>query len=383
VAKRPTIVDVARRAGVSTAVVSYALNGRPGVSAETRERVLRIAAECGWRPSAAARSLRAGPRSIGLVLPAGGGSFAGEDGLLQFVGGLQAILSSRRIRALLHLADNPSDAVEVCAQWWAEREVFAVVIPDVQQDDDRLRRLTALGIPVVGLEGPHGDPPADGGPAGDHSAARGPTGDHSAGGGAVRDGGLVDPHSGPPGSAPTLITPMVWSDDAVAFGNLAVYLLSLGHRRIARVIGRPELAVSAVRERAFNAAAERAGAVVENVLVAATVEAGAAATRRLLQALDRPTVIVYDDDAMAISALDVARRLDIDVPWELSVVAGADSVRCRLVTPSLTALARDIEEYGHAAGEQLLAILDGVPAGHRQVATAVLTVRGSTAPAAR
>lgn len=302
------------------------------------------------------------------MLPAGGGSFAGEDGLLQFVGGLQAILSSRRIRALLHLADSPIDAVEVCAQWWAEREVFAVVIPDVQQDDDRLRRLSALGIPVVGLEGPHGDPPAGGG---------GPARDHASGGGAALDG------AGPPGSVPRLITPMVWSDDAVAFGNLAEYLLSLGHRRIARVIGRPELAVSAVRERAFNAAAERAGAVVENVVVAATVEAGAAATRRLLQVLDRPTVIVYDDDAMAISALDVARRLDIDVPWELSVVAGADSVRCRLVTPSLTALARDIEEYGHAAGEQLLAILDGVPAGHRQVATAVLTVRGSTAPAAR
>ncbi len=338
VTKRPTIVDVARRAGVSTAVVSYALNGRPGVSAETRERVLRIAAECGWRPSAAARSLRAGPRSIGLVLPSGGGSFAGEDGLLQFVGGLQSVLAGRRIRALLHLADDEEDAVDVCAQWWAAREVFAVVVPDVQHDDQRIRRLRALGIPVVGLEGPH---------------------------------------TGACGATPT-----VWSDDAAAFGNLAEYLLSLGHRQLARVVGRPELAVSAVRERAFDAVAGRAGVAVQTVVVAPTVEAGAAATRRLLQSPQRPSAIVYDDDVMAISALDVARRLDIDVPWELSVVAGADSVRCRLVTPSLTALARDVEGYGHAAGRQLLSILDGTVVEHRQVATATLTVRGSTAPAA-
>jgi DNA-binding LacI/PurR family transcriptional regulator len=363
VSKRPTIVDVARRAGVSTAVVSYALNGRPGVSAETRERVLRIAAEYGWRPSAAARSLRAGPRSIGLVLPAGGGSFAGEDGLLQFVGGLQAILSSRRIRALLHLTDNPDDAVDVCAQWWAEREVFAVVIPDVQQDDDRLLRLGALGIPVVGLEGPgRGEPNR----ATHTRQATAPFPTAST---------TLVPFPTTPARA---LAPMVWSDEAAAFGNLAEYLLSLGHRRIARVIGRPQLAISAVRERAFDAAAERVGAIVLNVAVDATVEAGAAATWRLLESPDRPSVIVYDDDAMAISALDVARRLNIDVPGGLSVVAGADSVRCRLVTPSLTALARDIEEYGHAAGELLLAILDGVAPGHRQVPTAVLTIRDST-----
>ena len=54
-ARRPTITDVARAAGVSIAVVSYALNGRPGVSAATRERVLRVADEFGWRPSAAAQ----------------------------------------------------------------------------------------------------------------------------------------------------------------------------------------------------------------------------------------------------------------------------------------------------------------------------------------
>src|ERR687894_755975 len=50
--RRPTIVDVARRAGVSAAAVSFAVNDRPGVASGTRERILAAARELGWQPSA-------------------------------------------------------------------------------------------------------------------------------------------------------------------------------------------------------------------------------------------------------------------------------------------------------------------------------------------
>src|SRR3954447_11483071 len=193
--RRPTIVDVAREAGVSIAVVSYALNNRPGVSAETRARVLRVAQECGWRPSAAARSLRAGPKCVGLILPAGGGTFAGEGRLLRFITALQAALSEEQVGTLVQIADDRAAATAACVRWWAERQVFAVVLPDVQDDDPRTAELIARGIPVVGLDGP-------------------------------------------PGASAVA---MVWADQAAATGNLAEYLLSLGHRRLARVTGGPEL----------------------------------------------------------------------------------------------------------------------------------------------
>jgi DNA-binding LacI/PurR family transcriptional regulator len=336
--KRPTIVDVARAAGVSIAVVSYALNGRPGVSEETRARVLRTAAELGWRPSAAARSMRSGPKCVGLILPAGGGTLAGEDRLLQFITALQSTLSEHQIGTLVHIADDLSAASEACTRWWAERQVFAVVLPDVRQDDPRMDDLVARGIPAVGLDGPQA------------------------------------------GS-----TSMVWADDGSAAANLADYLLSLGHQRLARVTGRPELAVTRVRDEAFTAAARRSGASVSNIVVGTGVGggAGAAATRRLLQSADRPSAIVYDDDEMAISALDVARRLNIDVPWELSIVAGVDSSRCRLAVPSLTALTRNLRDYGIATGELLLDILQARPTSDRRLDTPALTVRGSTAPPLR
>ncbi|HUK44970.1 MAG TPA: LacI family DNA-binding transcriptional regulator, partial [Gaiellaceae bacterium] len=56
---RVTISDIAQRAGVSKGAVSYALNDRPGVSDETRDRILAIAKELGWYPNRAARSLSA------------------------------------------------------------------------------------------------------------------------------------------------------------------------------------------------------------------------------------------------------------------------------------------------------------------------------------
>ena len=65
---RVTISDIAERAGVSIGAVSFALNGRKGVSEETRARVLRVADELGWAPSTAARSLaEAKTETFGLV----------------------------------------------------------------------------------------------------------------------------------------------------------------------------------------------------------------------------------------------------------------------------------------------------------------------------
>src|SRR5215212_56016 len=67
--RRPTIDDVATRAGVSSAAVSFAVNGRPGVGEETRRRILAAVEELGWRPSASARALtEARARAIGLLL---------------------------------------------------------------------------------------------------------------------------------------------------------------------------------------------------------------------------------------------------------------------------------------------------------------------------
>src|ERR1700753_4363477 len=92
--KRPTITDVAERAGVTKAAVSFALNNQPGVSAATRERILTIAAEVGFQPSSAARALSGGrAQGFGLVIARPGRLLGIEPYFMQLISGIQTELS--------------------------------------------------------------------------------------------------------------------------------------------------------------------------------------------------------------------------------------------------------------------------------------------------
>src|SRR5687768_8737941 len=86
----PTITDVAREAGVSKGLVSFALNDRPGVSAETRARILEVARELGWTPSLRARSLSTGRSfACGLVLGRSADVIAADPFFHSFIAGLE------------------------------------------------------------------------------------------------------------------------------------------------------------------------------------------------------------------------------------------------------------------------------------------------------
>ncbi|WP_037633809.1 LacI family DNA-binding transcriptional regulator, partial [Streptomyces noursei] len=100
-ARRPTIKDIARRAGVSESAVSFALNDRPGVSADTRARIRRVADELGWQANSAARAL-SGERAgcLGLVLARPARTLGVESFFLQLVSGIQEVLSARRTALL-------------------------------------------------------------------------------------------------------------------------------------------------------------------------------------------------------------------------------------------------------------------------------------------
>ncbi|NNH06907.1 LacI family transcriptional regulator [Cellulomonas fimi] len=336
--RRPTITDVARAAGVSIAVVSYALNGRPGVSAATRERVLRVADEFGWRPSAAARSMRTGPRAVGLVVDRTvAGPAAHATGVLEFVTALQEVLATRNLALVLQIVDGPDAAVTVYGEWWAERRFDVMVVTEVLVEDPRIDALRRLRAPAVVV------------------------------------GGVPEEHD----------LASVRLDEADAFSRVARYLLELGHRNVAVVTAPAELARTRARVGALGRVLEPAGGRLQHEATSGTAEEAAVATRRLLTSGRPPTAVVFDSDQMAIAALDVARRTGLAVPWDLSVVAGSDSALCRLATPSVTTLPSAQRDLGLAAGEAVLAVLDGDARVRRELQVGGLAVRGSTGPRSR
>lgn len=334
--KRPTIADVARRAGVSKGAVSYALNGQPGVSEATRRRIIAIAEEIGFSPSSAARALSgASAKAVGLALCRPARILGIEPFFMELISGVEAELSARSFALTLQVVADPAAEIAVHRRWWAERRVDGVFVCDLRLDDGRVPVLEELRLPAVVIGGPG------------HTGA----------------------------------LPSVWSDDAAALTETVEYLVALGHRRIARVGGLPDLLHTRIRTEAFEEVCRRLG-LVDAVTVPSdyTGEEGTRATRRLLSSAARPTAVVYDNDVMAIAGLSVAQEMGLAVPGDLSIVAWDDSPLCQLVHPPLTALSRDIPAYGAHAARHLLAAIAGEPVTALQDETPHLIPRGSTAP---
>ncbi|GAA4836198.1 LacI family DNA-binding transcriptional regulator [Kitasatospora terrestris] len=333
--KRPTINDVARAAGVSRGAVSYALNGRPGVSEATRRRILSAAEALGFHADSAARALAGAPsRTVGLSLYRPASTLGVEPFFMELISGLEAELSLRSYALLLHMVADRGQEAAVYRRWSRERAVDGVLVCDLLEEDPRLPLLRELGLPTVVV----GPPPVGGAVAG------------------------------------------VWSDDAVSLREAVEYLAALGHRRIGHVAGIPGLAHTRVRTDAFAALARRLGLEVASCAYTDyTGPAGARATRELLDVADRPTALLYDNDIMAVAGLAAAQELGLSVPGDLSVVAWDDSPVCRIVHPALTALTRDIPAYGRQAARLLLAAVDGRPAADVAAEVAHLTPRASTA----
>ncbi len=336
--KRPTISDIAEAAGVSITAVSFALNDRPGVSAETKARILRVADEAGWQPNAAARGLSAArAEAIGLVLARDAATLGVEPFYMKFIAGLETELSTVGVALVLQVVPDHARAIDALRTLWAARRIDATILTDVWTDDARIPALRDLGLPLVLVGRPR----------------------------------------------PGLDVPAVWSDDDAAITEAVDYLAGIGHRRIARVAGPAGLEHTRVRSAAFTAAARRHGLNnTEVVSTDYTWEAGAWATETLLTGHRPPTAILFDNDIMATAALHTARRLGIEVPAQVSIIAGDDSQLCEMAYPSLSSLSRNVQAYGANTARTLLGFLaTGEARGYRD-ATPRLLLRDSVAPPA-
>jgi DNA-binding LacI/PurR family transcriptional regulator len=335
---RVTIKDVAARAGVSKGAVSLAFNHKPGLSEATRDRIFQAARDLGWAPNLTARTL-AGSRVdvVGLAICRPARLLGLEPFYMEFVSGVESVLTEHSCSLLLRLVRNVEEEVGLQEAWWRGRQIGGSILVDFRPDDPRVPAVERLGIPVVAVGNPS------------------------------LTGGLT----------------AVWTDDATAVTEAVRYLAALGHRRIARVGGAAALGHTSIRAAAFDeAAGALALAGAWQVATDFSGDAGARATRSLLTASapDRPTAIVYDNDIMAVAGLSVAAEMGLRVPEDVSLLAWDDSQLCRLTHPTLSAMSHDVHGFGAEVARTLFGVITGDGPGSHPVPTPVLTPRGSTAP---
>lgn len=327
---RVTIGGLADRLGLSKASVSYALNGQPGVSDDTRRRVLDLAEELGWHPSSSARALsRARADAIGIVLRRDPGLLGTEPYYMSLLAGVETELAESGQSLLLRLVGT-SNGQDLAAyrRWSAEQRVDGVMLFDIVVGDPRPALLDELGLAFV----LHGN---------DEQVAPG----------------------------------RVLLYNASADARLLVeHLHGLGHRRILHIQGPSHFDHERDRAQAIARRAAELGIQAHSEPSDYSMEAGEriAAAHAADPGL---SAIVTSNDLLALGAqAELSRRGREDI----ALVSWDDSLICRVGSRPLTALARFPEEQGRRATRMLLDELAGVPTKTRVARASELVVRSTS-----
>lgn len=335
--RRPTrrLAEVANKVGVSEATVSRVLNGKPGVSDATRKAVLTALDVLGYERPTQLRGERA--RLIGLVLPELQNPIF--PALAEVIGGA---LTQRGFTPVLctQTAGSLSEADYVTML--LDQHVSGVVFAGGQYAEadaphEHYERLLQRKLPVVLFNA----------------------------------------------SVEHLSFPQVSTDDAVAVEQAYGHLASLGHERIAMILGPPDHAPSRRKLEAYAAMVKRSGGspdpeLVEHALFA--LEGGHAAATRLLR--HGVTGIICASDPLALGAIRAVRRAGRSVPRDVSVVGFDDSAFMTCTEPPLTTVRQPIEALGRAAVAMLVNQIEGgAVMADELFFEPELVVRGSTGPA--
>ncbi|MBO9576944.1 MAG: LacI family DNA-binding transcriptional regulator [Sphingobium sp.] len=296
---RPTIIDIAKQAGVSFKTVSRVLNDNPHVATELRERVLKAAADLDYRPNLAARSL-AGPRSYSLALLVAlhlDDIQSAEDWYLPaFLSDMQFAMTlacqKAGYRMTIEICDWPDDTKPPALPASLSRaEIDGIIVtPPLCDREEMIRALDATGIPYV----------------------------------LIAPGLDVD-------QALTVAT-----DEYGGAEAMTKHLLDLGHSRVAFVEGPAGHHAANARKRAYCEVMAAAG--LEAIIESGNFffSSGQRAAETLLAMREPPTAIFCANDDMAAGAIAAATQRGIRVPDQLSIAGFDDSAMARITYPALT-----------------------------------------------
>jgi DNA-binding LacI/PurR family transcriptional regulator len=327
--KRVTMADVAKRAGVSSALVSIVLRDAPGASAASRRRILAVAEELGYRPDVRARSLASLRAHLIGVLFGQAGRFQ-----LELIDGLYAAAEERGWDLVLSALTSSRD----------ERRALASLA------DFHFDALVMLGPPVA-------EPVL---------AGRGPL---------VVVGWHVDHPD----------VDVVRTSDERGLALAVRHLVELGHRRIVHLQGGDGL-LAAARRDAYVAAMRACGLQKETRVVMCDGEDqvdGQRGARTLLEhGSELPTALVAFNDDIATAAMSVLAQHGLDVPGDVSVVGFDDSVLARTPGVDLTSIQQQPQVLARLAVDRIIARSQGQEVATREIVLDPdLCVRGSTGPA--
>jgi DNA-binding LacI/PurR family transcriptional regulator len=333
ITRRPTIIDVAARAGVSKSMVSLVMRGSNDVREEKRQLVLEAAAALGYRPNAVARSLvRRRTNMLGVVL-----SDLHNPFFTEVIDGIEAEAEARKYRTIICTASRHSSAERRALDTLLELRADALILASPMIEMDAIAR-ASREVPIVLVARPS-------------------------------DSTAID---------------SVANDDPTGAALVVDHLVELGHARIAHVDGGGG-AGAAARSAGYVAAMERhgLGAHVRVIPGSYTDDGGRHGVVALLESGEPPTAIFVANDLAALGAMSVLAERGLRVPEDVSLVGYDNTSLAAVRQISLTTVDQPRPQMGRQAVTLVLERLTQERAAARHILIPpTLVVRGTTAPPA-
>jgi len=336
-----TIKDIARIAGVSTATVSYVINGTKSVTPEKRQRVLEVVAQTGYQPNQVAKSLRMKKtNSIGVLVEdiMGFSTSSIINGISEYVeqNNYNILLNDlRMLDSLFNQYDQivqQKDKIKKALSLLVFGARVDAVIYVGMFDRDVSGIITDVGKPVI-----------------------------------IAYSTASDEH----------ICSVTYENELISAEAMR-HLIDCGHKRIAIITGLAHTFPAQMRMRGIHSAIKEAGLVLDNALVKNgdwERESGYTCMKDLLeQEKDTPPTAVFAmNDLMAIGAMDAIREAGLRVPEDISVMGFDNREVSSFVWPKLTTAEIDLNGIGYAAAQMAVQQLR---AGNKEEQTANVVIPG-------
>ncbi len=304
------IKDLARMLNTSTATVSRALNNHPAIKKETKERVMQLVKEVGYRPNTIAKNLKMQrSTTIGILVPNIGHDFFGSA-----ISAIEKVVSDAGFTAMICQShEKYQHELEAVNNLIANN--VAGVIASISQETknpDHFMELQHNEIPVVFFD-------------------------------RCFDEGI---------QASKVIT-----DDFGGSLRAVKYLIKTGYKRIAYLAGTPNLNISRERLRGYETALQNAGMpVADELIVHCGMEKqdGKVGLQQLMQLDNKPDAVFCVNDPVAIGVYQQSRVYNIKIPGDLAVIGFSNNEISSLIQPALTTVDQSARKIGQRAGQILI-----------------------------
>jgi DNA-binding LacI/PurR family transcriptional regulator len=332
------IAEIARRANVSTATVSRAINQSGPVKAATARKVWRAISELNYYPNSHARALVSGrSRLIGLIVSDITNPFFPE-----LIRSFETQASQQQYDLLLTSTDYLTSRMTTCLRRMLERKVDGVAMMTSEMDMSLIKELGRRGVPLVFM-----------------------------------DVGQVGPKMS-----------HVAIDYANGVKQAVDHLVALGHKQIGFISGPLDLHSARTRRQAFLDAMRAHGLSPDKRMIREgthTAEGGQKAMAALLRVSRHPTAVVSSNDWTAIGALHAIHAAGLRVPSDISLVGFDDIPLVSYTNPALTTVRMSAADVGSTAFEALFKLIGGerLEGDVYQVPTRLIVRESTTKPAAR